>query len=198
MLLATTLKLLASLVVLLQPVRCEVTSETATFIATFPSSVIAGTSAQFCIRFQHLGSSDVNVTITDNAPHLFETINELVNANEGAETCLSIPIRKRIEENTYNQEIIVSGRAVESEYRFKDSKYFSVKMSNNFNLIETDKPVYKPGQVVRIRILSINNELAPVPKVFKEIFIEDSSQSRVSQWIDVKSASGNPSFHFDF
>lgn len=190
--LLATLRLLIGLVVLLQTVRCD-----ASFIATFPSSVIAGTSAPFCIRFQNLGLSDVNVTIKDNEPHFFEPINELINAKDGAETCLSIPINKKVEKNTYNKEIVVSGRAVEYEYSFKDSKYISVKKSNNFNLIETDKPVYKPGQIVRIRILSINNELAPVPKVFKEVFIEDSSQSRVSQWIGVKSASGRLSLHFD-
>jgi len=84
----------------------------------------------------------------------------------------------------------VQGRSEDSVYSFNDSKVFQVKATNYFNLVETDKRVYKPGQVVRIRVLSLDSFLKPVLKVFKEIFIVDASDSRVAQWRDIKSENG--------
>jgi hypothetical protein len=183
----TPLKSLPLLVIFL--LHYARTEPTRSFIATFPSTVIAGTSVQLCIRFQNLHSADIDLTISNPGAPVFDQITHLLTAEQGSETCLSILIKEQTEHKR-NQKITVFGKAIDSDYSFNDSKYFSVIKRNNFNLIETDKPVYKPGQTVRIRILSIDDELRPVSKAFKEIFIEDSSQSRVSQWTEVKTTMG--------
>ena len=50
------------------------------FLATFPTSVIPGTSAKFCIRFFNVGN-DVTINIHDEEPHLFEEIREVVSTS---------------------------------------------------------------------------------------------------------------------
>lgn len=104
------------------------------------------------------------------------------------------------------KKIKITGTNENKTYKFTDEKYFQYKPYNSFTIIETDKPVYKPGQKsnffyirkiffkkfisfkkVKLRILSVDFMLKPVSKVFKDIYIEDSSQSRVSQWTNIES-----------
>lgn len=84
-------------------------------------------------------------------------------------------------------------------YEFSDTKSFTIKAKNSFHMIETDKPVYKPGDILRIRILSLDYELKPLPKTFKLIYIKDSSNSRVNQWLNVSNINGRQfSFLFKY
>ena len=49
-------------------------------------------------------------------------------------------------EKIYEKIIKITGNSEDNLYKFKDEKKFIYKQSNSFTLIETDKPVYKPGQ----------------------------------------------------
>ncbi len=42
--------------------------------------------------------------------------------------------------------IKIFGSSDDEKYKFSDEKIFEYKSSNAFSIIETDKPVYKPGQ----------------------------------------------------
>ncbi|XP_075468949.1 ovostatin-like [Ascaphus truei] len=57
-------------------------------------------------------------------------------------------------------------------------------------LIQLDKPVYKKGQKVRIRLISLNSKLQPVPTKYSVIYISDPSRSRMTQWQNQKSERG--------
>jgi CD109 antigen len=46
---------------------------------------------------------------------------------------------------------------------FKDSATVSVETSQ-LVFLETDKPIYKPGQTIQIRVMSLNSELLPVSR----------------------------------
>jgi len=46
---------------------------------------------------------------------------------------------------------------------FKDSATISVETSQ-LVFLETDKPIYKPGQTIEIRVMSLNSELLPVSR----------------------------------
>ncbi len=188
------LKIAICLLIINNPLASAAAAKKPSFIATFPSTVISGTSAQFCIRFQNLNNSSINLTISDDFPHSFNEIHFYLSAeNINEETCVELYIDidgAQTDDRHFRKEISVRGLSDDSVYAFNDSKHFVVKKTNYLNIVETDKSVYKPGQVVRIRILSLNSSLKPVQKVFDEIFIEDASNSRVVQWRNAKSENG--------
>ena len=43
------------------------------------------------------------------------------------------------------KEIKIKGQSTDKAYKFSDSKKFTYRPKSYFSLIETDKPVYKPG-----------------------------------------------------
>ncbi|XP_029026578.1 alpha-2-macroglobulin isoform X2 [Betta splendens] len=57
------------------------------------------------------------------------------------------------------------------------------------HVIQTDKPIYKPGQTVRFRMVSMDANFIPVNKEYKLVEIQDPMSNRIAQWLD-KSTSG--------
>lgn len=133
----------------------------------------------------------MSIVIADNEPHIFPQVNKILLAENRGNTCFNIQINKDAESDEYGKSITVNGTSIgDTEYSFTDTKKFKVSSNNDFNIIETDKPVYKPGQTVKIRVLSLDFLLNPVVKEFKEIYIEDPSGSRVAQWRNSISPNG--------
>ncbi|XP_072310553.1 alpha-2-macroglobulin isoform X2 [Eucyclogobius newberryi] len=52
------------------------------------------------------------------------------------------------------------------------------------HIIQTDKPIYKPGQTVKFRITSLDANFIPVKRVYKVIELEDPSTNRIAQWLN--------------
>jgi len=137
------------------------------FIATFPSSVLPNSTAKFCIQFFDL-NSNVELTVTDSTKESepsFESF-QIIYRSDGKITqyslsciwnkilwlcidiqkCNDIQI-KDLNHNTDEQKKIkITGTNENKTYSFKDEKLFQYKPFNSFTIIETDKPVYKPGQ----------------------------------------------------
>ena len=52
-------------------------------------------------------------------------------------------------------------------------------------LVETDKPVYKPGQTVRLRVVSLDRDLKPSPSSELQVTVLCPSGNKVRRWTDV-------------
>ncbi|KAM4566570.1 alpha-2-macroglobulin-like isoform 2-T2 [Odontesthes bonariensis] len=52
------------------------------------------------------------------------------------------------------------------------------------HIIQTDKPIYKPGQTVQFRIVSMDANFIPVDRVYKEVALQDPNSNRIAQWLD--------------
>ncbi|XP_071433176.1 alpha-2-macroglobulin-like protein 1 [Pithys albifrons albifrons] len=57
-------------------------------------------------------------------------------------------------------------------------------------LIQTDKGVYKPGQQVKFRVVSLDKDLIPSNEKLPLVFLEDPSGNRIAQWRDVSPRQG--------
>ncbi|NXS94562.1 A2ML1 protein, partial [Jacana jacana] len=56
--------------------------------------------------------------------------------------------------------------------------------------IQTDKAVYKPGQQVKFRIVSVDKDFVPSNKKVREGLGKDPNQNRIAQWLDVSPRQG--------
>ncbi|KAJ7419058.1 alpha-2-macroglobulin-like protein 1 [Pitangus sulphuratus] len=56
--------------------------------------------------------------------------------------------------------------------------------------IQTDKPVYKPGQQVKFRVVSLDKDLIPSNQQLPLVFLEDPSGNRIAQWREVSPRQG--------
>ncbi|KAM6093422.1 ovostatin-like [Theristicus caerulescens] len=61
---------------------------------------------------------------------------------------------------------------------------------DNTVFIQMDKPIYKPGQKVMFRVVSLDSQFRPVQETYPRIIIEDPDQNKIFQWLDVASQHG--------
>ncbi|XP_010399284.2 ovostatin-like [Corvus cornix cornix] len=56
--------------------------------------------------------------------------------------------------------------------------------------IQTDKPLYKPGQTVMFRVVTLDTQFRPVQETYPRIIIKDPEQNSIFQWLEVTSKHG--------
>ncbi|KAG8221831.1 hypothetical protein J437_LFUL003465, partial [Ladona fulva] len=76
------------------------------------------------------------------------------------------------------------------EYTINSRKEIYFDHNPNVVFIETDKPMYKPGQEVKFRIMTVNSDLLPVTGIIKKVWLENPSGVRMAQWLDVSTELG--------
>ncbi|KPP58620.1 hypothetical protein Z043_123539, partial [Scleropages formosus] len=72
----------------------------------------------------------------------------------------------------------------ESFQMMKDSSVM-FKPYSEITFIQTDKPVYKPGQTVHFRIVTLDTQFAPVIQLYSTVELRDVHQNRIGQWTNV-------------
>ncbi|NWT52558.1 OVOS protein, partial [Erythrocercus mccallii] len=56
--------------------------------------------------------------------------------------------------------------------------------------VQTDKPLYKPGQTVMFRVVTLDTQFRPVQETYPRIVIEDPEENKIFQWLEVTSKRG--------
>ncbi|NXK40208.1 A2ML1 protein, partial [Piprites chloris] len=71
-----------------------------------------------------------------------------------------------------------------------EKKGVKLKILDPGIFIETDKPIYKPGQQVKFRVVSLDKDLIPSNQQLPLVFLEDPSGNRIAQWREVSPRQG--------
>ncbi|NP_001266780.1 alpha-2-macroglobulin precursor [Heterocephalus glaber] len=71
-------------------------------------------------------------------------------------------------------------------HEFQSRRTVLVKNKESLVFVQTDKPIYKPGQTVKARAVSLDENFRPMNELFPLIFIQDPKGNRVMQWQNLK------------
>ncbi|XP_077396697.1 alpha-2-macroglobulin-like protein 1 [Festucalex cinctus] len=52
------------------------------------------------------------------------------------------------------------------------------------HIVKTDKPIYKPGQTVQFRIVSLDSSFIPMDRLYTVVELQDPNANRIAQWLD--------------
>ncbi|XP_055973381.1 pregnancy zone protein-like [Sorex fumeus] len=64
---------------------------------------------------------------------------------------------------------------------FIEKKAMKITKAESLDFVQTDKPIYKPGQTVKFRIVSVDFNFRPLEETFLVVYIEDPKKNRVFQ-----------------
>ncbi|XP_075122981.1 CD109 antigen-like [Leptodactylus fuscus] len=78
---------------------------------------------------------------------------------------------------------------------FSERIRVKAQTNNTLIFIQTDKTTYKPGESVRIRVISVNHDLRPYKGVV-DLIIKDPKNYIVQQWLKIKPVMGIVSKEF--
>ncbi|KAJ8332037.1 hypothetical protein SKAU_G00429840 [Synaphobranchus kaupii] len=65
-----------------------------------------------------------------------------------------------------------------------------IKPSYSLTIIQTDKPIYKPGQTIKIRIVSLDYSFLPYKEVYQTVELQDPNSKRIAQWLNQSITTG--------
>ncbi|XP_076859341.1 alpha-2-macroglobulin-like protein 1 isoform X2 [Brachyhypopomus gauderio] len=65
-----------------------------------------------------------------------------------------------------------------------------IKRPAQLTLIETDKPIYKPGQTIKFRIVSLDSNFFTHNQTFPTIAVQDPNSNRIGQWLNMSTFNG--------
>ncbi|MGH0169408.1 UNVERIFIED_CONTAM: hypothetical protein FKN15_001442 [Acipenser sinensis] len=150
---------------LLHTAQAEESSNEPIYLVTIPSEIFGGTTETFCAQLLHPNESlTFTVTMETNADNL-TLLEERVKENEFYR-CVPFQVPVFPEETIVYLRAEVKGKTVDLEKRQK----VLISSTKPLMFIQTDKPIYKPGQTAVVPLLGVSCEHVQV-KEFQSMFI---------------------------
>ncbi|XP_058865670.1 alpha-2-macroglobulin-like protein 1 [Acipenser ruthenus] len=170
---------------LLHTAQAEESSNGPIYLVTVPSQIFGGTTETFCAQLLHPNESlTFTVTMETNADNL-TLLEERVKENEFYR-CVPFQVPVFPEETIVYLRAEVKGKTVDLEKRQK----VLISSTKPLMFIQTDKPIYKPGQTVKFRIVTLDTHFVPINEKYKTVELQDPATNRIAQWLDRTSVSG--------
>ncbi|XP_038270167.2 alpha-2-macroglobulin-like protein 1 [Dermochelys coriacea] len=88
--------------------------------------------------------------------------------------------------------LFITGRRID----IHEEKKVLIRRVNSGTFIQTDKPIYKPGQTVKFRIVTLNEDFIPLNDTYPLVFLQDPNNNRIGQWLDVAPQEGIADLYF--
>ncbi|KAI5098854.1 alpha-2-macroglobulin-like [Silurus meridionalis] len=143
-------------------------------MVTFPAVIESGSQATFCVSLLK-----PNETLQMNI--------YLVHNNE-TRTLLQETVEEEIHQCSHFEAPQVEGESVQEisvevkgeNFKMTEKRKVMFKSYNTLVFIQTDKPIYNPGQTVNFRIVTMDSNFIPLEQ-------KDTNQNRIGQWTNVNS-----------
>ncbi|XP_066197304.1 alpha-2-macroglobulin-like protein 1 isoform X1 [Sylvia atricapilla] len=79
---------------------------------------------------------------------------------------------------------------IEANSEFQKKQKVLIKHADKKTFIQTDKPVYKPGQIVKLRIVTLDQNFIASSETQRLVELKDPKGNRIAQWLDVTPVGG--------
>ncbi|NXV04319.1 A2MG protein, partial [Cettia cetti] len=150
------------------------------YLVLVPFMIHTDSQEKVCIQLTHLNES---VTLSATLEYLGENrslIDDVVSEKD-VFTCIPFSLPKsRLPLPAVFLTVTVKGATLQ----FSSRKLVVVQNSESLVFIQTDKPIYKPGQTVLFRIVSLDEEFRPVNEMVSMIL--DPKKNRLYQWTNIE------------
>ncbi|XP_048359372.1 alpha-2-macroglobulin [Sphaerodactylus townsendi] len=162
----------------------EVSASTAEpqYLVMVPFLIHTETSEKICIHLSHL-----NETVTLRADFYHLAVNKSLMDDMVIDKdffgCIPFTVPKWFPSSTrVTLRIEVKGPT----HQFRSERKVLIRDHGSLTFVQTDKPIYKPGQKVLFRIVSLNEQFLPLNEMFPLVYIQDPNRNRLIQWRDVQ------------
>ncbi|XP_045443686.1 pregnancy zone protein isoform X1 [Pipistrellus kuhlii] len=156
------------------------------YMVLVPSLLHTGTPEKGCLLLSHL-----NETVTVSASLKSSRENRRLFTDLVAEKdlfrCVSFTL-PRISSSSEVAFFTVHIKGPTQDFR-KQRKVL-VKNEQSLVFVQTDKPIYKPGQTVKFRIVSVDENFHPLNELIPLVYLENPKRNRIGQWQNLKLESG--------
>ncbi|XP_028274575.1 alpha-2-macroglobulin-like [Parambassis ranga] len=153
------------------------------YMVAIPAVLEAGAETKFCASLLQPTES-LLMTVTLRSQEKNTTLFTQTSSKE-FHTCFQFQVPLVQNEAVQEFEVEVRGGTFHS----RQVRKVMIKTYRPMTFIQTDKPIYLPGQTVHFRVVSLDTKMRPVNQLYNIIELKDRHDNRIGQWLNVTSNS---------
>ncbi|XP_053777806.1 alpha-2-macroglobulin isoform X2 [Desmodus rotundus] len=156
------------------------------YMVLVPSLLHTETPEKGCLLLSHL-----NETVTVSASLECLRGNRSLFTDLVAEKDLFHCVSFTVPRSSSSEEVMfltVQVKGATQEFRRRTTVV--VKNQESLLFVQTDKPIYRPGQTVKFRVVSLDENFHPLNELIPLVYIENPKGNRIAQWQKLKLESG--------
>ncbi|XP_069577560.1 alpha-2-macroglobulin-like [Brachyistius frenatus] len=153
------------------------------YMVTIPAVLEAGAQTKFCTSL--LQTNRALVMTVSLVSKNKKTILLQETSDTQFHTCTEFQVPLVQDEEVQKIEVEVRGDTFYS----KEVRKVMIRVYRPMAFIQTDKPIYLPGQTVHFRVVTLDSKLRPAHQLYNIIAIEDAKNNWIGQWLNETSSS---------
>ncbi|XP_072565869.1 alpha-2-macroglobulin-like protein 1 [Paramormyrops kingsleyae] len=151
------------------------------FFVTFPTVIDADSQATLCASLLYPNETLLMIVLLNNDSGSKILVKE--RTNTAMFRCFPFKAPNVEKDSVQTIRVEVKGKA----FQLADERKVLFKPVLPITFIQTDKPVYKPGQMMNLRIVTMNTKLVPIFQLYDIVELQDVNSNRIGQWLNVSS-----------
>lgn len=156
------------------------------YMVLVPSLLHTGTPEKGCLLLSHLNETVTVSTSLESVRENRSLFTDVV-AEKDLFHCVSFTLPR----SPTSQEVMFLTIQVKgSTQEFKKRTTVLVKNEESLVFVQTDKPIYKPEQTVKFRIVLLDESFHPLNELVPLVYIEDPKGNRIAQWQNLEVENG--------
>ncbi|XP_035389881.1 alpha-2-macroglobulin-like [Electrophorus electricus] len=152
------------------------------FMVTFPAVIESGTEAKLCASLLRPNETLQMTIYLIHNNHSRTLVEETV--EEEFHRCSQFKAPEVDGQSLQEIKVQVKGESFE----MTEKSRVLFKSYNTLTFIQTDKPIYNPGQTVNFRVVTMDSNFVPLEQKYSTVTLEDNNNNRIGQWINVSSS----------
>ncbi|XP_044278136.1 alpha-2-macroglobulin [Varanus komodoensis] len=181
---------LGALLLLLALLPCDLAEPTVEpqFLVLLPVQMQTESHQKICIHLNHVNESVVLSSFLEYGNENKSLIRDIVTDKDMFQ-CIQFQL-PRWEPSWGSPKVFATVQVIGATVRFWSRKMVLIKNRSNLIFLQTDKPLYKPGERVQFRVASLDDHFRPLDDQIPLIYVQDPMRNRVAQWTDVELSTG--------
>ncbi|KAI2656158.1 Alpha-2-macroglobulin-like protein 1 [Labeo rohita] len=149
------------------------------YLVTVTSQAVGGSTETLCAQI-HEPKEPLSIVVTLRTDDRNLTILQQASIKKDFYKCVPFKVPLVTAESVASVDVAVRGGKISLN---KTTKIL-INLPKNLLFIQSDKPIYKPGQTIKIRIVSLDSKFLPRNQVFQTVELEDPYSNRIGQWLN--------------
>ncbi|XP_067307945.1 alpha-2-macroglobulin-like protein 1 [Pseudorasbora parva] len=156
-----------------------------TYLVAVTSQAVSGSSETLCAQI-HEPKEPLSLVVTLSSENANVSILQQGSITKDFYKCVTFKAPLVTVESVGIISVVIRGRNTS----LNKTSQILIKPSQNLLFIQSDRPIYKPGQTTKFRIVSLDSNFLPRNQVFQTVELLDPNSNRIGQWLNQTTRTG--------